>query len=127
MIQMPLEIPKGYVLWEGESRLTGNHIVAIITGMGGSSNGKTGNMLQTWILCYDLPPGAARRSGQDADICGDCLFRMHGALVGAMLGCGDRLLFGERGRKAFTLDWMARRSVGFATHTMCASDHMATL
>jgi hypothetical protein len=66
----------GAVLWEGASAIDGAPIVVIVTGLlSGSSNGKTGAMLQTWILRQDQHPGDARRSGADASICGDCPHR----------------------------------------------------
>ena len=58
--------PTGYVLWERHG------IVCIVTGFGGSANRKTGEMLQTYILVADVAPATARRTGQDARICGDC-------------------------------------------------------
>jgi hypothetical protein len=47
----------GLVLWRGASLLDGAPIVAIVTGLAaGSSNRKTGDMLQTWILREDMAP-----------------------------------------------------------------------
>lgn len=62
--------PSGYVFYEGPSMLTGAPIVAIATME--STNGKTGNMIQTWILVQDRDPLAANRSGADIAICGKC-------------------------------------------------------
>ena len=62
--------PRGYVIYEGPSLLTGEPIVCIATMH--SRNGKTGDMVQTWILCRDIDPVAAVYSSQDVDICGDC-------------------------------------------------------
>ena len=43
--------PNGRILWEGVSPFDGQPIVCIVTGLSqGSANGKTGTMLQTWIL-----------------------------------------------------------------------------
>ena len=43
--------PNGRILWEGVSPFDGSPIVCIVTGLSqGSANGKTGTMLQTWIL-----------------------------------------------------------------------------
>lgn len=77
VIQIPLGMPNGYVLWEGESLLAGSPIVAIITGIHGTTNRKTGRMLQTWILCQTTTPGEAKRTGEDEAVCGNCAFRMH--------------------------------------------------
>lgn len=40
-----------------------------------SDNRKTGNMIQIWILCRDVSPPDAVRSGLDSEICGDCKLR----------------------------------------------------
>jgi len=68
----------GCVVWRGKSRFDGRPIVMIVTGLTrGSANGKTGDMLQTWILLDDgdVSPIQARASGADASICGDCELR----------------------------------------------------
>ena len=68
--------PRGLVLYEGPSRLDGGPIVAVATGLRRpSANGKTGNMVQTWILRADVNPLAAVHSGADASVCGDCPLR----------------------------------------------------
>ena len=67
---------QGLVLWEGPSRLDGAPIVVIATGMRrGSSNEKTGPMVQTWIMRQDEAPHVAQRTGSDASVCGDCPLR----------------------------------------------------
>jgi hypothetical protein len=65
--------PSGYVIYEGPSLLDGAPIVCVATLK--SRNGKTGNMLQTWILRADVSPMAASRDGSDASICGSCIHR----------------------------------------------------
>lgn len=66
----------GAVIWEGESLLDGQPVVAIVTGLAaGSANAKTGGLLQTWILRQDVHPVEARRTGADASICGECRHR----------------------------------------------------
>lgn len=63
----------GLVLWEGESLIDGAPIVAIVTGLTTKSgNGKTGAMLQTWILRQDMAPYMAQMLGHDVSICGGC-------------------------------------------------------
>ena len=37
-----------------------------------SSNEKTGNMVQVWILCRNESPVEAAKSGADIAVCGDC-------------------------------------------------------
>ena len=63
----------GIVLYEGPSLIDGTPIVAIATV--GSSNPKTGPMIQTWILARDISPIEAAKNGQDRAICGDCQHR----------------------------------------------------
>ena len=51
-------------MFEGISPLTGQKIVCIITGLKTStSNEKTGDMLQTWILLQDHKPNEAHKNG----------------------------------------------------------------
>ena len=67
---------KGIVLWEGKSLIDGERIMAIATGVyGKSKNGKTGDMIQTYILRRDVHPMTARRMGDDFSVCGDCMHR----------------------------------------------------
>ena len=64
------------ILYEGSSLLDGSPIVAIITGLDSkSSNSKTGEMPQIWILRADMHPTEALRTGADSSICGDCVHR----------------------------------------------------
>lgn len=64
------------ILYEGPSKLNGEPIVAIATGIGGaSSNRKTGDMIQTWILPADVEPHRAIKTGQDSTVCGECMHR----------------------------------------------------
>ncbi len=65
--------PRSEVIWRGPSRLNGEPIVAILTGLDDSSkNPKTGHMVQLWILPADVAPHEAIKTGEDAAICGDC-------------------------------------------------------
>ena len=64
------------ILWEGKSEIDGKPIVAIMTGLrSSSSNSKTGDMPQCWILRSDIHPMDALRTGEDRSICGDCIYR----------------------------------------------------
>ena len=65
--------PTGYILWEGLSPLDQKPIVVVATLK--SSNAKTGNMVQTWILRSDVNPVEAVNNGDDYSICGDCPHR----------------------------------------------------
>lgn len=67
---------QGFVLWSGPARYTRAPIVLIATGFGRpSTNEKTGPMIQTYILCEDVSPVDAVKTGADESICGDCAFR----------------------------------------------------
>jgi hypothetical protein len=75
---MPAKQPKNpfnraVILWEGPSLIDGSPIVVI--GLPGSSNTKTGNMAQTYIIRADIDPVTASRTGQDEAICGTCPHR----------------------------------------------------
>lgn len=65
--------PRGVVLWEGLSPLDGQPIICVATFK--TSNRKTGNMVQTWILKADVNPVQAIKDGSDASICGGCYHR----------------------------------------------------
>jgi hypothetical protein len=68
--------PNGAVIYEGPSMIDGQHIIAIAVGLANaSSNRKTGNMIQTYILRADQSPIDAVNSGADVSICGDCKLR----------------------------------------------------
>jgi hypothetical protein len=61
---------KGFILYEGKSVLDGAPIVYIATLS--TSNRKTGDMVQTWILRSDINPVEASKQKLDASICGNC-------------------------------------------------------
>ena len=63
----------GFVFYRGKSPIDGAPIVAIATLE--SKNGKTGDMVQTWILREDISPLAAIKTGADRSICGNCVHR----------------------------------------------------
>lgn len=66
----------GRILYEGPSLLDGNPIVVIAIGFGRKTkNGKTGDMIQTYIMRADAMPTEAVQSGDDFSICGDCIHR----------------------------------------------------
>lgn len=69
----------GCLVYAGPSLLTGDPIVAILTGLeGGSMNPKTGPMVQAWVLRPDVAPQEAKRQNLDDAICGDCALRGEG-------------------------------------------------
>ena len=61
------------IIYEGPSLIDGAPIVAIATV--GSSNSKTGDMVQTWIIRTDVAPIEANRIGADVSVCGNCPHR----------------------------------------------------
>lgn len=74
----------GVVFYLGPSLLTGAPIVAVATGLEGTSlNPKTGPMVQVWIIRSDIPPMDAKRQNLDDAVCGDCEFRGDGGFGSA--------------------------------------------
>jgi hypothetical protein len=64
------------VIYEGPSLLDGAPIVAILTGIRSvSTNPKTGDMAQLWIMAQGLEPHTAARTGADVSVCGACPHR----------------------------------------------------
>ena len=61
------------VIWKGPSLLDGKPIVVVAVIK--SSNSKTGDMVQTYILREDIDPRDANKSGEDFSICGNCPHR----------------------------------------------------
>ena len=62
------------IIYEGPSALDGAPIVVIVLA-GRSTNSKTGEMVQTYILRSDMSPIDAVARGADVSICGDCPHR----------------------------------------------------
>ncbi len=71
--------PNGAILYRGPSQIDGAPIVVVATGLVvGSANGKTGAMVQTYVLADNgLSPMDNVRSGADASICGACPHRLN--------------------------------------------------
>jgi hypothetical protein len=64
---------KGFTVYKGKSMIDGSPIVGIVTL--NSSNPKTGNMAQLWILSDEYAPVEAVKLGADVSICGNCKHR----------------------------------------------------
>lgn len=64
---------KGFILDRFASPIDGQSVVAILTL--NSTNRKTGNMAQVWILREDINPVQAITDGLDYSICGNCPHR----------------------------------------------------
>lgn len=68
----------GAIIWQGTSRIDGRTpVVCIMTGLKGkgSSNRKTGAMVQTYIIRADINPIEAVQARADGGICGGCPHR----------------------------------------------------
>ena len=66
----------GVVLYDGPSRVDGAPIIAIACRItDASDNGKTGAMVQTFIMRRDIAPHVALRTGDDSSVCADCPYR----------------------------------------------------
>jgi hypothetical protein len=66
--------PSGYILYRGKSELNGKPIVVIA--ITNSTNSKTGNMVQTYIMADNgRSPVVSARILEDAAVCGDCKHR----------------------------------------------------
>lgn len=63
----------GAILYKGPSLIDGKPIVTIA--VWSSSNRKTGDMLQTYVLREDIDPRDASKTGEDHSICGNCRHR----------------------------------------------------
>ena len=87
-------IVSGYVIYDGPSMIDGERIVAIVTGLTGSRNTKTGKMVQTYIIRPDMSPLEAVRTGKDVSICGTCIHRGDG--TGEGRSCYVTLIHGPR-------------------------------
>lgn len=74
---MKKQKPTGYIIYRGASLLDGKPIVVVaITGE--SKNGKTGNLVQTYIMADNgKSPVESARLWEDVSVCGDCKHR-HG-------------------------------------------------
>lgn len=66
----------GMIVYEGPSTIDGQPIVVILTGLASSSaNGKTGDLVQSFVIRADVAPHDALKTGDDASVCGLCPHR----------------------------------------------------
>ena len=91
---MATKKPTGYVIYRGPSLINGAPIVAIAI-TGGSTNSKTGNMVQTYILAdTGLSPVESAKQLLDVAVCGDCKHRTGtGGSCYVNLGQGARAVY----------------------------------
>lgn len=66
--------PRGLVLYVGPSMLEPGATIAVIATLE-TSNVKTGEMVQVWIIRIDVNPVEATKTGDDSAICGSCPHR----------------------------------------------------
>lgn len=76
-ISLPIiEKVNGLILYKGPSLLNKKPIVCIATGLqDGSTNRKTGDFIQTYIIPENIKPTDAIQQGRDDSVCGDCIHR----------------------------------------------------
>jgi hypothetical protein len=79
VVDAPPRAPQGVVVYDGPSAINGEHVVAVATNIRrGSRNGKTGAVVQVYVIPADVDPVTAVFSGADESVCGDCLHRYKG-------------------------------------------------
>jgi len=96
--------PTGYILYRGKSELNGKPIVVVA--ILNSANGKTGNLVQTYILVDNgLSPVESAKTLEDAAICGDCKHRRgKGGACYVNLGQGARAVMDGVKRAIYPID-----------------------
>lgn len=72
-VKNTIQSDTGFILFEGASLFDKKPIVGIVTY--NTSNEKTGNMAQLWIIRSDIKPNHAVKSGDDQSVCGGCVHR----------------------------------------------------
>lgn len=63
----------GFCFYNGPSEIDGKPIMGVA--IFDSTNRKTGNMVQTYIMRSDISPTIAASNGEDESICGNCAYR----------------------------------------------------
>lgn len=108
----------GLVVWQGPSQLDGQPIVVLATSVKPKPrihNGKTGDVVQTWILRADMSPVKAVRCGEDVSICGQC---SHRAAPGRVRTCYPQL-------RMIEATWAAWRRGRYADIRTVETDKLA--
>lgn len=96
--------PRGYVLYEGPSQLD-PAINIIAVAVMGSTNSKTGNMVQVYYLVADTDPQTASKTLMDSAVCGDCKHRQSmGGSCYVILFHGPRAVYDGYKRGIYSYD-----------------------
>lgn len=95
----------GYIIYRGPSLLDGKPIVVVAI-VGKSKNGKTGNLVQTYIMADNgKSPVESARLWEDVSVCGDCKHRRGtGGSCYVNLGQGARSVMDGIMRGIYPLD-----------------------
>ena len=101
----PVKKPSGFVFYRGPSLLDNKPIVGIAI-VAKSSNSKTGNLVQTYILADNgINPLLNAQAGSDDSICGDCKHRRYsGGACYVNLGQGPNQVFKALARGSYPHD-----------------------
>lgn len=70
-----------YAIYRGPSMIDGKPIIVLASGFRKTANGKTGQMVGTWIIREDVNPFAAKKDGQSKSVCGGCPLQDNGCYV----------------------------------------------
>ena len=111
----------GIILWEGKSELDGKPIVLIA--IDHSSNSKTGDMVQTYILRSDIHPVEAMQSGEDQSICGNCTHKGATCYVNVAYGPSQVYKAYKAGKYLSVPAYQFTRSVRLGTYGDPAAVH----
>ena len=131
------QAPNGYILYQGPSNIDGKPIVVIATGFANkSANGKTGDMIQTWIIREDIAPNVLSETGKMNRYVASVyigqpakrrLKRQAQSISDATSKYGKRrLLSGKLTSVVYILSLAMMMSLSFAPNVWCVSDPMAT-
>ena len=106
-MQTKIKKPSGYIIYRGPSQLDGAPIV--VMALTNSTNSKTGNMVQTYILVDNgRSPVDNARDLLDVSICGDCKHRTGtGGACYVNLGQGARAVAAAIVKGNYPADLMA--------------------
>ena len=112
-------------IYDGPSMIDGERIIVLVVGLDTPSiNGKTGDMIQTFILRADVNPAVAANdgSGRDYSICGDCALRPVLVKIANLNGAENIPCYVDqiRGPAASWESWAAGR-VEYVSLSECAA------